>query len=447
MRQLIRRLEEAAPAPGSKEWLAGVKKWWGQWVKDAERVSKIRDPKDRKVVLAWFADGEKRIEALKDALVRAPGFLTIHDLATSAMDKISGLGMGSSALKLPAKVMGIPLSQAPEMKVLPYLETALKRLRVYARAEESWFQRDYPMTPADLRAQAMMGGASRDMYGRHGDLNSWQAGVESLDEAVAEIDRDMQSVFRTFTQIAKNTLKDVERDMEKSVPLEYSIGRVKVITDPGSASDLMKSAMAAQGTSGQHGVDVQLSRMVLNGLQMAQRILQQRGFGDLWYGNVYVLSEYQGNESTKRKTKEHFKSSGHYKIGGDNVVINPGHHWQESDVIGLMVHELAHRYWFKNMKAGARARFAAWFDPRGKEQQDAEGPKFDYVPAPTSYAAEEPAEEFAETFAAYVMGSYKGISLTGPQKARFEALALGRAAQSEDDDGDFGAFLWSIQDA
>jgi hypothetical protein len=30
-----------------------------------------------------------------------------------------------------------------------------------------------------------------------------------------------------------------------------------------------------------------------------------------------------------------------------------------------------------------------------------------------------------------VLGKYEGITLTGPQKARFEALALGRAAQSE----------------
>jgi hypothetical protein len=113
-------------------------------------------------------------------------------------------------------------------------------------------------------------------------------------------------------------------------------------------------------------------------------------------------------------------------------MVNPRTDWSVQSVAGVVVHELGHRYWFKHMKAGARARFAAWFDPRNKEDQEKEGPKAGFVPAPTSYGAESPVEEFAEIFTAYVLGSYKGITLTGPQKARFEALALGRAAQSED---------------
>jgi hypothetical protein len=127
-------------------------------------------------------------------------------------------------------------------------------------------------------------------------------------------------------------------------------------------------------------------------------------------------------------------------------MVNPRPGWAERHVAEVVVHELGHRYWFKHMRAGARARFAAWFDPRSKEAQEREGMRAEYVPAPTSYAAESAVEEFAETFAAYVLGRYRGVTLTGPQKARFEALALGRAAQSENVEDALGKTSHDVAD-
>jgi len=445
MRELLALLE-AAPAPGSKAWLAGVRKWWGQWVKGAARVAKIRDVKDRDKVLAWFAEGEARIVALIEALVRAPGLSTMQDLAKVAVRDIDRLGSGGPGLKLPAKVAGRKLAEAPNMKVLPYLEAARERLRTRRRAEETWFQTDYPQTAADLRTQALHGGASEATYGVGRDLNAWQASVEALGLEVGEIDREVQAAFRAFAQIATKAGLDVERAMAQAVPLEYQVGAVKVLVVPGAVGDLRRQVRAAEGGLGDQQVDAQTAQTVLGGLQQAQRALQQRGFGALWMGKVYVVPREQAVEFTKAKSGERFLSAGHYHSGGDAVMVNPKPSWQERDVAELMVHELGHRYWFKVMKAGARARFAAWFDPRSKADQEREGPQAAYVPAPTAYGAESAVEEFAETFAAYVLGRYEGVVLTGPQRARFEALALGRAAASEAAGGAMGALLREFAD-
>jgi len=451
MRQLIRRLEEAAPAPGSKEWLAGVKKWWNQWVKDAERVSKIRDPKDRKVVLAWFAEGEKRIEALKDALVRSAGVVVSQDVAKAsltAMERRPFKAGAYAVLKMPARVAGQALSASPEQGILPHLDVAHKALQEIIGREQTWFELEYPDSDAKRAFNDSMGNRSRTVVTDEGELNSWQLEMRNDVDAVKSVDVEVQEAFRAYLkllQVSPNTAAVVS----DATPLEYSLGRMKVVTDTGeqgSLSGLARSDDIAGSPVWQRSVAPKSMQAVREGLQDAQRALAKLGMEKVWYGEILIRPMAKALTFKKAKSGVNFKASGHYKTS-EEIVLNPEEWWSPKVVSGIAVHELGHRYWYKFMKAGARARFSAWFDPRTKEDQEREGLKSEYVPAPTSYGAESPAEEFAETFAAYVLGRYEGVTLTGPQKARFEALALGRAAQSEDDDGDFGAFLWSIQDA
>lgn len=444
MRELLTLLE-AAPAPGSKAWLAGVRKWWAQWVKDAARIAQIREPKDRDKVLAWFAEGERRIAALVDALVRAPGLSTIQDLARSVVQHIDVVGMGSPVLKLPAKVAGRKLAEAPQMKVLPALEAARARLAAFKNAEATWFQRDYPQTPEDLRAQAMWGGASSKTYGRGRTLNAWQADVENAEQAATEVDREVQAAFRVFGTLEAVAAIDVKR-MAEVPPLEYEIRGVKVLTDPGAAVDLRKLARAPEDSVPDAQVSNRTARAVLAGVQRAEAALRQKGFGVVWKGRIYVLPPTSAVMGTTAKSGERFRSGGHYASSLDDVVLNPQLTWSAKTVTEVVVHELGHRYWFKHMRAGARARFAAWFDPRSKADQEREGPQAAYVPAPTAYGAESAVEEFAEVFAAYVLGRYEGVELTGAQRARFEALALGRAAASEAAGGALGALLREFAD-
>jgi hypothetical protein len=290
----------------------------------------------------------------------------------------------------------------------------------------------------------MWGGASEFQYGHGKNLNAWQAAVEDLNLAAAETDREVQAAFRIFGKLID--MQDVNvKHMAETPPLEYEVHGVKVLTDPGVAADLRGLARVPADDVANAQVSARAARAVLQGVQRAEVALRQRGFGALWAGRIFVLPPVRAITGMAAKTGWTFKAAGHYEYSGD-IVINPRDTWGPQRIAEIVVHELGHRYWFKHMRAGARARFAAWFDPRGKADQEREGPHAAYVPAPTAYAAEAPVEEFAETFSAYVLGRYGGVELTGPQRARFEALALGRAAQSEAAGGTLGTLLREFAD-
>ncbi len=432
MRSLIRRLEEAAPAPGSKEWLAGVKKWWGQWVKDAERVAKIRDPQDRKVVLNWFTDGENRIRLLIDVLVRRSWLQTDPSLAKITVGS-KEYKDGIARMKVPRSytVDGNKVRPEPGELVHPHLDAALRSLEnVMSMEQYGWEDSKKP----DMERR----------WGTTKDLDAWQVRVELFPNDIKGVDIDVQAAFRKYAADVKDTSTQ-ERIIADSIPLDYDLGGVKVITDPGALHSL--GMLTVPGVElGASRVSNRTMNMIKDGLEIGYRVLKQRGFGNVWYGTIFVLPPSKAIMGTTNKTGRKFQAAGHYNMS-DSIVVNPEASWKAENVTRVIVHELGHRYWYKHMKAGARARFAAWFDPRTKADQEREGAKSEYVPAPTAYGSESPVEEFAETFAAYVLGKYEGITLTGPQKARFEALALGRAAQSEDVEEALGKTSHDVADA
>lgn len=87
-------------------------------------------------------------------------------------------------------------------------------------------------------------------------------------------------------------------------------------------------------------------------LDAAYNRLKNKGFRSAWYGNVFIQCRDCGgvNPNTGGGT------GGWYEIGRDTVTIfeRPG-----SFLIELMVHELGHRYWFKQMGSAQRAKFEA----------------------------------------------------------------------------------------
>lgn len=80
--------------------------------------------------------------------------------------------------------------------------------------------------------------------------------------------------------------------------------------------------------------------------------LKAKGFERAWYGNVFIQCKDCGgvNPNTGGGT------GGWYEIGRDTVTIfnRPG-----PFIVELMVHELGHRFWFKQMGSAQRAKFEA----------------------------------------------------------------------------------------
>lgn len=96
-------------------------------------------------------------------------------------------------------------------------------------------------------------------------------------------------------------------------------------------------------------------------LEMAYKDTKRKGFGALWYGTLFLmsddyekLSEADQAAYAKAGYKNMQSQAGTYHSGDDVVRITaparPG-------LVRILIHELGHRYWYKFMSAGQRARF------------------------------------------------------------------------------------------
>jgi len=170
--------------------------------------------------------------------------------------------------------------------------------------------------------------------------------------------------------------------------LEFDIGKVKLVYDGEPDRNLI--------TRPDPGDPRGLSDYIPY-FQKAKALLDQKGFGDLWYGPIFVGCPKCGGENPLGK---HFGVGAHYVIGPDHVVVFL---LPKPFLVELLIHELGHRYYFKFMDAGDRARFDSFY----KE-----------VAAVSEYGGTATEEDFAEVFAHFVLGR----DMTRDQIERFKAF-------------------------
>lgn len=130
-------------------------------------------------------------------------------------------------------------------------------------------------------------------------------------------------------------------------------------------------------------------------------MLKQKGFGKAWYGTLFVQCEGCGGEIEGGWGA----AGGHYYIGPNTIKI---YDRPKRGVAGLIIHELGHRWWFKNMSRENRLKFDEWFDAG--------------LAPVSAYGSRNSAEAFAEAFRHYV----EGLSMTPQQVETFKLVALGR---------------------
>ena len=170
--------------------------------------------------------------------------------------------------------------------------------------------------------------------------------------------------------------------------LEFNIGKVKLVYDGEPDRNLITRPDPA---------DPRGLSDYIPFFKKAKALLDQKGFGDLWYGPIFVGCPNCGGENPLGK---HFGVGAHYYAGPDRVVV---YLQPKPFLVELLVHELGHRYYFRFMDAGDRARFDSYF----KE-----------VAAVSEYGGTHTAEDFAEVFAHFVLGR----DMTRDQIERFKAF-------------------------
>lgn len=219
---------------------------------------------------------------------------------------------------------------------------------------------------------------------------------EAINKAAQEyVQETLQEASTLFTRKAIRNLNETAAKYtwdKKPVELDFNIGRVHVINEDQGSDGSYLYRMENQD------VDVVETTDYVQPLKEAYALLQRRNLDFLWYGEMFIQCQECGGS-----VPQGFEDSlvaAHYEFNTDRVVIfsRPSPHLTE-----IILHELGHRYYFRFMDAGDRARFDSYFGQ---------------VAATSNYGATSSVEDFAEVFMNYVLGK----DLTSDQFGRFKTF-------------------------
>lgn len=97
-------------------------------------------------------------------------------------------------------------------------------------------------------------------------------------------------------------------------------------------------------------------------INQARSILESKGFGDLWYGEIFLVSNFNhmpddlerewAKYGWDRKNQE--TAGGYYIPGKDIITVATD---PRPYVVGTIIHEMGHRYWYTKFDANQRDRF------------------------------------------------------------------------------------------
>lgn len=345
-----------------KTWIDRVRKTWKQLMRETASVGYMAAPDKLKKLEQW-------VDALLSDLAFTKGFFTFL-----RGDKKSH----TEIYKWRVKALG-------------HLKEAMDALYEGRREIEFW---DGVVTPGTREYRNGLGhryslieGAAKDM-GLPPPLDADEADAMAaenprlVEKALSEVIRAAveKALKKADPEISRKFLALLTRIVNKwgaiewgTYDREFSIGKVKVVM-----KDLPYEGTPVERRESRHPSEV---KGFVQELTKAKKLLEQKGLGKLWYGTFFVYCKSCGGTNPYGAK---FGVGAHYDIRADRVVIyadpKPG-------LARLVAHELGHRYYYKFMDRGDRARFDQWFDD---------------VPAVSEYGSTVSEEDFAEVFSYYI---------------------------------------------
>ena len=378
----------------NEKWIAGIRKWWKQWVQEGKAVSKLQGEKGYKKAIKYLEDGEDRVQRLRKDLYMTKGFWPGADVT----------GERKVDLKGTPWVM---------TKIAYFFDDAEEELRDKRSRLDTWYKAVYVDDSFEARThRGCPYGAELKRYGPNKKMDALDVEIFTLTETVDKVDSFIsRKTLRAIGDYVKKWSK-FQDDPGKGDPeeTEFSIGKVKVIVAP---TELFGKLNVA-AFKGQTRVSPTKIKQYIKGFSKAKALLDKAGFGRMWYGDIFVRPSGSGFEFAGTRSGKKMRSAAHYDIGLDHVVMNKVALSPEG-MAETTVHELGHRWYYKFMSRADRLRFASYFGD---------------VLAVTGYGSENPVEDFAEVFKWYVMGK----KLTSDQKERFREFAIkGKKVRRQED--------------
>lgn len=411
------------------EWIAGLRKGWRMLVKEAKsyegRNASMPSIPDVKLLYEHHKAAQRFLKRVETYLENLRSMLLI------------GKGMYS----VPPKGSKAKATMAqPTKKVAKNLEEALQALRKghdWARLIADNFD---PNPPVSSRAteypkgdyfEKVWGDRAMEHYGW-----AWKESPELVDETMKKVDDIIsRRLLPTLKAMIKRWADEKGRvDMGSFEPDVLHVGGFTVIfrdtpDDPSKFQREVPSNISGKkSTMGYRspGMRSRAAKLV----KKAAGFMKRAGVGYLASGRLFFEPERYGEigPDPSRARKGYVQAAGTYHRGGDFINL----YYVSDFIVSTIIHESGHRYWFKYMSSEDKRNFERFF---GKSK------------AASSYGSTHPEEDFAELFAAYVMGKEwskaGGIVLDRDQRQRMEQF-LGRKRKLESTMQHFEALLEAI---
>jgi len=380
-----RTILERADHQIDKAWIDGIRKGWKQLVAQAkdypDRVLVDGSPMDAATLdravtgaVAYVKFVRDYVRRLREDLLILKGFWTEPDPKAGA-----------------TTIRGMKTKVIAELDAAEAVLTDVKR---YAKS----FRED-PHHYDLFRSQ-------KDFdFGVRGIGNRVEAAVAEADKAISG------RLFRLLSTLVGKTAKAGEPlDFGGYAETEVSVGKAKLIFRDTPVNPTAMPADALDTKKARH--PMKRERYIAL-FREAQALLARRGLAALWYGTFEIFPRADDPVELYRKAGGDYANltgvDANYHRRGDKVQVWSG---PKDALVKTIVHELGHRHYFKFLTPAARRHFDQWFNA---------------VPAATTYGKTNSAEDYAEVFAAYVMGR----DLTRDQIDRFKSVLDPKAHRTE----------------
>jgi hypothetical protein len=151
--------------------------------------------------------------------------------------------------------------------------------------------------------------------------------------------------------------------------------------------------------------------------------LQKSLMPEVFYGKVFLKKKPWEAKKTVKLGDKFLDAEGFYHSNSDTIDIHADELKQDiKNFSVILIHELAHRYYYKFMDASGRKRWEHFFNDLKSSTV-------------TDYAGTNPAEDFAESVLHYVYS--KGYMKNKDVRDRLEAILKGRIKASIEQNKDF----------